>query len=134
MAQETVVTESFSERLAEAGEDILRRLDKAGLEIRAALWLYLPDARRWSFVVATPYVKLDGPRKVYKKIQSVLSRVPNEQRVIDLQSVTAVDTTEPLIGLLRTAIQTGDGISGIRFSRNMINGVLIEDAYIYRLT
>lgn len=134
MAQETVVTESFSERLAEAGEDLLRRLDKAGLEIRAAMWLYLPDAGRWRFVVATPYVKLDGPRKVYKKIQAVVSKLPDEQKVIDLQSVTAVDPTEPLIQLLRSALRTGEEISRIRFSRNMINGVLIEDAYIYRLT
>jgi len=27
-----------------------------------------------------------------------------------------------------------DGIARIRFSRNMINGMLIEDSYIYRLT
>jgi hypothetical protein len=36
---------------------------------------------------------------------------------------------------MRTAIQTGPGtgVSGIRFTQNMVNNVLIEDAYIYRL-
>jgi uncharacterized protein YbjQ (UPF0145 family) len=40
-----------------------------------------------------------------------------------------------LIELLSTAIQTpADAVAGIRFSNNTINGQLIPDAYIYRLT
>jgi len=31
-------------------------------------------------------------------------------------------------------INTGNGISEVRFRGNVINGKLIEDAYIYRLT
>jgi hypothetical protein len=38
-----------------------------------------------------------------------------------------------MITLLRVALRTGPGIGGIRFSSNVINGTLIEDAYIYRL-
>jgi hypothetical protein len=38
-----------------------------------------------------------------------------------------------MLSLLRVAISTGPGISGIRFTHNTINNVLIEDAYIYRL-
>ena len=38
----------------------------------------------------------------------------------------------PVVALLRTAIRTGPGISGIRFKNNVIDGTLIEDAYIYR--
>ena len=40
---------------------------------------------------------------------------------------------DQLLGLLGGAIQTSpNSISGIRF--NVINGVLISDAYIYRLS
>jgi hypothetical protein len=48
--------------------------------------------------------------------------------------VSIAKKDDPLLKLLRIAIKTGPGISNIRFSRNTINGVIIEDAYIYRLT
>jgi hypothetical protein len=134
MAQETLVTEAFSDQMVKAGAHLLQRLDNAALQIGAALWIYIPEAGRWRFIIATPHAKLDGPRKLYRKIQSVLAKIPQDQPSIDLQSVTVVDTSEPLIALLRSAVRTGGGISGIRFSRNMIDGVMIEDAYIYRLT
>jgi hypothetical protein len=38
-----------------------------------------------------------------------------------------------LVQLLRPVIGTGPGICGIRLTQNVIDGVLIEDAYIYRL-
>jgi hypothetical protein len=44
-----------------------------------------------------------------------------------------VSPKHPLLQLLKGAIQTGPGINGIRFSRNMINGTYIDDAFIYRL-
>jgi len=45
-----------------------------------------------------------------------------------------IEEKAPLYVLLRSAISTGPGLSGIRFSRNVINGQLIEDAYLYRIT
>ena len=133
MAEAAVVIESLSEQMKDAGALLVRKLDSAGFPVRAALWFYIPDSNRWRFIVASPLVKANGPRKAYKKIQSIISRLPRDETVIDLQSISAVDVREPLISLLRTAVRTGDEISGIRFSRNIINGVMIEDAYIYRL-
>jgi hypothetical protein len=42
-----------------------------------------------------------------------------------------VDTRHPLIQTIATMVNTGPGISGIRFSDNTINGIRISDAYIY---
>jgi hypothetical protein len=133
MAQETLVTQAFSDAMAAAGAELLRRLDRAGLLVRAALWLYMPDEGRWRFVLATPFVKADGPRKVYKKIQAVLAKLPEDQPRVDLQSITAIDSSEPFVQALRSAISTGGGISGLRISRSVFNGYPIEDAFIYRL-
>lgn len=55
------------------------------------------------------------------------------ESVVSLNDVGVTDTSSTLVNLLRTAISTGDGISGIRFSRNTINGTFIEDSYIYRI-
>jgi hypothetical protein len=72
--------------------------------------------------------------KSYKNVQSVIARMPEDMPKIPLKDISVVDSNDQLISLLRTAIKTNDGISGIRFSRNTINLNYIEDAYIYRLT
>jgi hypothetical protein len=50
----------------------------------------------------------------------------------DLDSIGLMEPDNPLIGLLALAIRTsGNDVSGIRFTNNVINGQLVPDAYIY---
>jgi hypothetical protein len=37
------------------------------------------------------------------------------------------------VALLRKAVSTGPGISGVRITNNAVNGRIIDDAYIYRV-
>ena len=134
MAAETMVKEILTKEMIQAGADLVRRLDEAHLEVNASLWLYIPDANLWRLVIASPAVKDEGPKRVYQKIQSVLSQVPDEAYKVTLSDISVVENTDPLVTLLRTAVKTGMGISGLRFSRNTINGHFIEDAYLYRVT
>ncbi|NIV68021.1 hypothetical protein GWN43_04130 [Candidatus Bathyarchaeota archaeon] len=50
-----------------------------------------------------------------------------------MRQISVISTEHDLVKLLRAAIHTGPGISGIRFTGNVINGVFIDDAYIYRM-
>jgi hypothetical protein len=84
-------------------------------------------------MLASPAVAVDGPREVYARIQEVIRKSASESSV-PLHDISVVDSKDPLVRLLKTAVQTGPAISGIRFSRNTINGHFIEDAYIYRMT
>ena len=132
MVEEVVVIESLSPKMIEAGEELVRLLDQIHFDVRAALWLYVSEVGTWRLIIASPDVKRGGPRKTYKKVQSVLSKMQDRPRV-GLENISVVDSHDPLVSLLRTALKTGPHISGIRFSRNTINGHFIEDAYIYRL-
>ena len=134
MAEETVVKEILTQEMIQAGAELTRRLDEAHLEVRAALWLYMPDKNLWRFVVASPAVRQDGPKKVYQQIQTILSKMSDKTWKIPLHDISVVEDSDPLIALLRTSMSTEDGISGIRFSRDTISGHFIEDAYIYRMT
>ena len=134
MVTEMVVKESLSSEMIFAGIELIRRLDETQFIVSASLWLYIPEINAWRFIIASPEVRTQGPKKAYKKVQSVLSKIPEDQPKIPLKDITVYDSNDPLISLLRVSIKTGDGISGIRFNRNVINGVLIEDAYIYRIT
>jgi hypothetical protein len=134
MAEETVVKEILTKEMIEAGADLTRRLDEAGLKVSASLWLYIPDSNLWRLIIASPAVRRDGPKKVYRKIQSILTKIPGDASIIPLKDISVVEDNDPLILLLRLPLRTGDGISGIRFSKNTINGHFIEDTYIYRIT
>ena len=55
-------------------------------------------------------------------------------RGLYLRQITAVSPKDELVGRLRKAVRTGPGISSVRFTDNVIDNVLIEEAYIYRST
>jgi hypothetical protein len=133
MDKEILVGESLTQDMIEAGAKLTEYLDKANLMVRASLWFYLTDSNAWRMIFALPEVRIDGPKKVYRKVQTVLKKIPRGQPTIALRDITVMDNLDPLIKLFSSALKTGSGISGIRFSKNTINGQQIEDAYIYRL-
>ncbi len=134
MVTEVVVKESLSSEMISAGAELTRLLDEAGFHVSASLWLYLSDANAWRFIVATPGVRDNGPKKAYEEIRSVLAKIPDNHAKIEFRDISAVDADgDPLISLMRFVFKLS-GINGIRFTNNVINGVLIEDAYIYRIT
>jgi len=129
-----MVTQAFTSQMAEQGAALLRKLDAAGIKTTAALWIYLETSDTWRFLVASPDVQSKGPKQIYERIQRAVGS-DTDMEEIRLQDISVVPPDEPLIQLLRVAIRTGvDDVSGIRFRRNTINGQVIEDAYIYRLT
>ena len=134
MADEIVVKESLTSEMIDAGAELIRRLDDAGFKLNAGLWLYMEEPNAWRLILASPDVANDGPNKAYKKIQSVMSKIPEDRKVISLAHISAVGPDKPIVALLRKAVKTGNGISGVRFTRNAVNGHFIEDSYIYRIT
>jgi hypothetical protein len=133
MDTQVVVKESLSAEMIDAGNELVQQLDKIKFVVHAALWLYLPEANNWRLIIANPEVDSHGPKRAYRKIQNALARMSQELPKVALRDITVVDTNDPLISLMRTVISTGNEISGIRFSHNVIHGTLIEDAYIYRM-
>ena len=133
MVTEALVMESLSSEMTSAGEELTRRLDEARFVVSASLWLYIPETNTWRLIVGSPEVRTLGPKRAYRQVQSVISKMPSDQPRIPLKDITVIDSNDPLLNLLRIAIKTGDGISNVRFTRKVINGTLIEDAYIYRI-
>ena len=134
MAEETVVKEMLTQEMVQAGSELTCRLDEAHLEVRASLWLYMPDKNLWRLIVASPAARQHGPKKVYQQIQTILSKMSDKTWKIPLHDISVVEESDSLIASLRASMGTKDGISGRRFSRDTINGHFIEDAYIYRMT
>ncbi|MFN2571352.1 MAG: hypothetical protein ABR537_07030 [Gemmatimonadales bacterium] len=134
MAEDALVKDVLTDAKIKAGADLTRRLDDAEWPVIASFWLYLPEQNSWRLVVASPVVTLSGPRKAYETIQMALGALPETRKAIALNDVEVVEPQHYLVTLLRTAINTGPTINGIRFTRTMINGQFIHDAYIYRVS
>ena len=133
MDTEVVVIQTLSDEMISAGELLTRLLEQAQFPFSASLW-FLTRERTWRFLIASPEVTIRGPRWAYRQVQSVVSKIPTAESKIALKDITVLDSNDPLIKLLKVAIRTGSGIHNIRFTGNVINGIPIEDTYIYRLT
>ena len=133
MDEETMVDEALTEEMISAGRELIKLLDQYKLSVSDSYWLYLSEINAWRLVIVSPEVLSNGPKNVYKSIQSILQK-SSKHIGINLQDISVVGPNDFIATLFRTAIKTGKGISGIRFSRNTINGFYIDDAYIYRIT
>lgn len=133
MDKELVVRETLSEQMIDAGKKLIEWLDESQSNVQAAFWLYLPDEKTWELMLISPLVGTDGPRSFYKRILEANKRAGESEPVISLHDIRVADTSNRLANLFNIAIPTGSGISGIRFSKNAINGTFIEDSYIYRI-
>jgi len=123
MGKETLVKEDI-----EMGKELVRTLDKNGLEITSAFWLYLQDMDDWRLMLATILADTEGPIKVYTRILRIL-----QDRNLPFDSISVISPNDSINKLLTSFTRTGYNLCDIRFTKNTINGVLIDDAYIYRL-
>lgn len=132
MVKNILVAESLSDSMIKSGATLIERLDTEKSQVKSAFWLFLPEDKAWKLMIASPLVDSLGPRDFYKEIVDANNLASEEEKVISLNDIEVTNTRTQLVQLLKLATHTGKGISGIRFSRNTINGNFIEDAYIYR--
>lgn len=129
MVKTALVKEDFDD-----GRNLLKDLDDNGFPVTAAFWLYLEDSEVWRYMLASPIVDKEGPSDAYEKIQSIITKI-SPKISITLMNVSVISVKDDLVKLLKSAVSTPpDAIAGIRFTRNRINNVFIEDAYIYRMS
>jgi hypothetical protein len=135
VGEKAVVAPMLTDAMINSGASLVRQLDEQDLSPDNAFWLYRPEPGDWTLVLAEAKFETQGPRWAYSRIRDVLAAAPQDFAELALESISLASPRSPLVSLLRAVISTGPGsnISGMRFTSNVINGVLIEDAYIYRL-
>ncbi len=123
----------LTEEMIKSGEALIHKLDNSGARPDAAFWFYFRDIQAWKLVIAELKVGKQGPKESYRQIQKLFGKYSNEIIGLSLDDVAVSKPNAQIVNVLRMAMRTGSGISGIRFTNNVVNGVLIEDAYVYRL-
>ena len=120
----------LSETSIRDGRTFLQSLDAAGVVSSAALWLWTRNDGAWRYVLASPLVEAGADMPV--KIAAVLATMP-QGFAIDAGTLRLFPPQAETIQVLHKAVQTGPGISAMRMTGNVVNGVRIDDAYVYRL-
>lgn len=128
-----MVEVDLTKELIEAGEKLVARLDERGLSPDVALWLYSPEERTWKLLLAEAKLSKKGLKAGYAQIQGILAKHAEELGTLGLDDVVLEKPDAKIVGLIRKAVRMGSGLSGIRLRDNVINGTLIDDAYIYRV-
>jgi hypothetical protein len=122
MAQSTLVNSDLDE-----GAALVRALDAARFPVMAAMWLYMPEHEDWKLTIASPEAKslIDG----YVKMSEIAKSAGLDD--FDLSRTRLVPPSDKTVSTLSRARRL-EGLGGVRITGNMINGVFVEDAYVYR--
>ena len=115
----------------EMGRELLRILDEAIFPVTAAAWIFFPDVEEWRLVVRTPKAE-KNLQQALLELAVLLDQRGDLRKRLDLSRVKLVPPKDKMLAAMGRIVKV-EGISSIRFSRNMIDGVLIDDALIYRL-
>jgi len=116
----------------DGGEKLISTLERAGLDIRAALWLYSSDPDKLELVIASPFIDQNGPKKTYTFIQAELAKMEPSPE-IDLEDISVLSPKNRLIEALLRMREIYPTSIIKWLSREVVNGVYIEAAYIHRL-
>lgn len=128
-----MVTKLLTKEMIDAGAALIRRLDAGTVQPNAAFWLYYPEDQKWKLVLSEGRLADEGPRRIYREIQETLRTFGAEFAGLGLQDITLAEPNSSMVASLRLLIQTGPDLTGVRITDNVVNGNVIEDAYIYRV-
>jgi hypothetical protein len=113
------------------GAEVLRALDAAELDIKVALWAFLPEYEEWWLVLASrkpdSVGQLDGIGMVHRAVDTAeipIRKVPHF-RILGMR--------DPLIRDLRRIFGKTANVDGMKLGGQTLGGRFIEGAYIYRI-
>lgn len=132
MAEEVVVKELLTPDMVNGGKKLAQVLSQGRLDLTCALWLYMPEASRWRFVISSPNTVSEGPLKVYELIQESLATLAAElgkNSNLEIENISVMSPETPLIKAITSSIRTG-GVADIRIKRSRFKGVSIDEAYV----
>lgn len=116
--------------MIEAGAELLRRLDEAGVDIPLALWLFLEDQNEWKLYFWSSMVASRGPIELYRLIQKSLDEMGDQASAIPFSSIGVMNSNDRLARAFREEVDTDDGI--FERVRGVVAGHIVEDSLVYR--
>ena len=124
----------LEQRMIEAGERLIRKIEQAGGEVPGALWIHNPDIHEWRLFLAMPAIDEHGPAAGMELVSQAIAMLRAEgDHAITRQIVSTVSVRHDVIWQFASAVGTGTELQRLRIQGMRINGHMIQDVLIYRL-
>lgn len=131
MAEEILVKEPLTKEMVEAGQELLNRIEQAGdPNLVAAFWRYKAEGNNWQLVLVSPQAESNGVISVLGKVRSLIYGPPGKIPGIDLLDITVIGSHERIASGLAERNRKYN-LSGQRLSNYYVNGIFIDDGYMY---
>jgi hypothetical protein len=115
------------------GERLVKALEEDSLDFQAAFWIQKEETEEWSLMIATHLVEEWGPRKVYERIRSVLSKLQPPLENMTFQDIMVISPNREPVRSLRKQIDAAkNGVSALTPAYISVEGYK-SDVYIYRM-
>jgi hypothetical protein len=97
--------------------------------VEGALWLSRSESDAWHLLVATPKVDEIGRREAYEELFKIARRLPaNSEQFLRIELISP---RQPLYQALRSVFGKTESVEGARLGNTQIEGMYINDAYLY---
>ncbi|HLH20259.1 MAG TPA: hypothetical protein VKX45_23740 [Bryobacteraceae bacterium] len=116
----------------EAGSEVLRAIEAAGIRVSVALWAKLEEYADWRLIVASRDLDAAGMWDGYMIIIKATRAAGIPQHKSD--SLMILRMKDPFIRELRKLFKGAKDVEGMRLGGQAIGDRFLEDAYVYRIS
>jgi len=114
------------------GMKFIQALDKKGFNYKAAFWLYQSEIDDWRLYIVTPLVDEIGQKEAYLRIHAILYGL-HPPIDLSLSYITLVSPSDPFYQILHKVYHVEPEQPPVYVRRSMFEGIVIEEALIYRM-
>lgn len=133
MVEEVLVRETLSSQEIACGEELLRRIEIAGIKVVAAYWVRDRTAEigSWTLDLVSPEVDKSGPLSFYNRIQKLILSPTRISCGLDLNIIEVLGLDYSFFKQLKSAIRSKTSLTSVPLSQLVVGNTLV-DLFIYR--
>ncbi len=132
MVTEILVKEPLEREMIEGGNELLNRLEKSGIKVAVAFWLWSSEIDRWELVISSTWVNKLGAIESFRQLHGIYYGNSGPIAGLKLLQIDLAETKRPLLKALRAeAKKYRKDFAGERLKGSWFGNTRIDDAYIY---
>jgi hypothetical protein len=124
---------TLTQNMMESGKRFVQLLDDSNAKPKAAFWIYNPELDDWQLLAGHVDGINDDDEKFNETVTAIWSSNRSQLPELQVTDIGLALSNAPILELLNAVVNTGDEILGINFTREEINGIVIDGVYLYRM-
>jgi hypothetical protein len=116
----------------DAGAEVIRILDEAGVKVSVAAWVVLEEYGDWRLLLSSRQLGATGMLEAFGRVNDALRAAgfPVENK----PSLLILPMTDPTVRSLRRIFGRAKGVAGMRIGGQQLGNRWVEDGYVYRVS